>query len=96
MANDGILGKYAIYSIFLEKNANPKLSLKHFNDIIYIGECFSITQLKINGRDIIENNIAKGANIGLLLDAILEYVILNPEENEREKLLAFAKNYKII
>ncbi len=88
------MGKYAIYSIFIEKNINPNLFLKQFNDIIDLGECFSIAQLKINGRDIIENNIAQGARVGLLLEEVLEYVILNPDENEREKLLAFIKSKK--
>lgn len=91
-----LLAKYAIYSIFIEKNANPSICFSQFNDIIDLGECFSISQLDLNGRDLIENNIAKGAIIGVLLNAILEYVILNPEENEKEKLLAFAKNYKIM
>lgn len=91
-----LLAKYAIYSIFIEKNANPSICFSQFNDIIDSGECFSISQLDLNGRDLIENNIAKGAIIGVLLNAILEYVILNPEENEKEKLLAFAKNYKIM
>ncbi len=95
-AGDILLAKYLIYSIFIEKNANPTICFRQFNDIIESGECFFMSQLDLNGRDLIENNIAKGPQIGLFLGKILEYVILNPEENEKEKLLAFAKNYKIM
>ena len=90
------LAKYGIYSWLIEKNANPSVCFSLFNDIIDSGECFSMSQLNVNGKDIIENNIAKGAAVGKLLNAMLEYVIIHPEENEKEKLLAFAKNYKIM
>ncbi|MBC2577246.1 CCA tRNA nucleotidyltransferase [Peptostreptococcus russellii] len=93
---DLLLAKYAIYSRFIEKNSNPTVCFSEFNDIIESGECFSTSQLDLNGKDIIENDIAKGAAVGILLNAMLEYVILNPKENEKEKLLAFAKNYKIM
>lgn len=90
------LAKYGIYSWLIEKNANPSVCFSLFNDIIDSGECFSMSQLNVNGKDIIDNNIAKGAAVGKLLNAMLEYVIIHPEENEKEKLLAFAKNYKIM
>lgn len=94
--NDIVLAKYAIYLKFIEKNTNPTVCFSIFNDIIDSGECFSVSQLDLNGKDIIENNVAKGAAVGIILNALLEYVIIHPEENEKEKLLAFAKNYKIV
>ena len=88
------LAKYAIYSIFIEKKRNPTICFKLFNDIIDLGECFSVSKLGLNGKDIIENNIAKGAQIGEILEALLDHVIKNPLDNEKDILLALAKNYK--
>lgn len=57
------------------------------------GECYRISQLNINGRDIISNGIAKGADIGKLLDTLLDDVIDGRCENEKEKLMQRAKAY---
>lgn len=85
------LVKYAIYSKFIEKNANPSICFSLFNDIIESGECFSISQLKLNGRDIIKNDIASGAQVGKILSGLLEHVIHNPSDNEKDKLLSLAR-----
>lgn len=89
---DILLSKYAIYSKFIKKNRNPGLCFTIFNDIIESGECFSISHLQINGRDIIENDIAKGSEIGKLLNYLLDYVIKNPKANKKQELLNLARN----
>ncbi|MBC2576533.1 CCA tRNA nucleotidyltransferase [Peptostreptococcus canis] len=89
---DILLSKYAIYSKFIKKNQNLGLCFAIFNDIIESGECFSISHLQINGRDVIENDIAKGPEIGELLNYLLDYVIKNPKANKKEELLNLARN----
>ncbi|MEG0250216.1 MAG: CCA tRNA nucleotidyltransferase [Peptostreptococcus sp.] len=89
--NNIYLVKYAIYSKFIEKNTNPSICFMLFNDIIELGECFSISQLKLNGRDIIKNDIASGAQVGKILSGLLEHVIHNPIDNEKDQLLSLAR-----
>lgn len=86
------LSKYAIYSKFVEKKINPCLCFDVFDDIIEKGECFSISQLNINGRVLIENDIAKGSMIGIILNKLLDYVIVNPDCNDCEKLIFLLRN----
>lgn len=49
-----------------------------------------IHELKINGNDLI-NLGAKGMEVGRLLEAALEYVIENPQENQPKSLLDFVR-----
>ncbi|WAW14198.1 CCA tRNA nucleotidyltransferase [Peptostreptococcus equinus] len=85
------LVKCALFAKFIEKFENPTFCFQAINDIILRGECFSVSQLSINGRDIIENNIAQGAEIGYILDSILDYVMEHPESNEKKKLLSLSR-----
>lgn len=55
-------------------------------------ECVSINQLAINGQDIMSLGY-KGKNIGILLKACLTQVILEPNLNQKEKLLHFITQY---
>lgn len=77
---------------FLEKKLNLDVCFDEINDIIETGQCFSISDLKLNGKDIIENKIASGRQIGIILDRLCDYVILHPELNRKEKLIEISKN----
>jgi len=57
-------------------------------------EAFSLKDLAINGFDILDANIAKGAAIGKILDACLSYVIDNPSENNKVRLIKYAKKLR--
>lgn len=52
----------------------------------------SLKDLKINGNDLIKNNIPAGKKLGKILNQLLESVIENPNLNDKEKLLEMAKN----
>ncbi len=67
---------------------------KTVNDIVEKGECYTLGMLDINGSDLIANNVAKGADIGRILDALLELVITEQVKNEKEALLNAAKKIK--
>ncbi len=58
------------------------------------GQCVSIKELKVKGRDLMEIGYEPGPEIGAALAYLLEEVIKKPEKNERETLLALAKRYK--
>jgi len=71
-----------------------KKDLKLYNDIYISDECIFINQLKITGKDLIKNNIAKeGKNIGNILNKVLEEVLKNPSLNEYDKLIKLCKSF---
>lgn len=90
-AKDNILAKYAIYAKIIEKYANIGLIFNLFNDIIETGECFSVSHLQISGRDIIDEGLARGKEVGILLENLLCHVISQPQLNEKERLLEMAR-----
>lgn len=53
---------------------------------------FSIKDLKVNGKDLMENGIPSGKHMGAILKELFETVTDSPEMNDREKLLTIAKN----
>lgn len=55
--------------------------------VIDNGYCTSISELNINGKDLMDAGIPKGALIGSTLERLLELVIEKPELNTRESLL---------
>jgi tRNA nucleotidyltransferase (CCA-adding enzyme) len=59
--------------------------------ILEKNECFSLKELKINGRELIELGFDKGKEIGEILNYLLEKVIENPELNNKEQLIKLAK-----
>jgi hypothetical protein len=58
-----------------------------YQTIIDNGSCTSISELNINGKDLMDAGIPKGALIGSTLERLLELVIEKPELNTRESLL---------
>ncbi len=56
-------------------------------DVQNKNEPYSLAQLAVNGRDIMETGIAQGEALGKELEKLLEAVILRPEINTKEELL---------
>ena len=55
------------------------------------GEAYQISQLALNGSDLIAAGFPAGKEIGDILDALIEDVIEHPEQNEKEILLEKAR-----
>jgi tRNA nucleotidyltransferase (CCA-adding enzyme) len=70
-------------------------SLKgHVAKVLAEGTALSTRDLRVNGHDLIrELGIRPGPVIGQILDALLEAVTNDPSANEREALLAKARDY---
>ena len=64
-----------------------------YNEVISGNEAFSVKNLKINGKDLINLGF-NGKKIGDTLKILLEKVIDDPELNKKEKLLDIAKSLK--
>ena len=60
------------------------------DDVIASDDAFTLKQLAIGGRDLMERGISEGPQIGTLLRACLDAVIDEEVENDREALIAFA------
>lgn len=76
---------------FKEKEEKLLEIEKKLNIIIKQKECFSIKDLNINGKDLIQLGIIPGKNIGIILNDILDKVIENPSLNNKEKLIYLVK-----
>ena len=57
-----------------------------FNRVIVSQNAFTIKDLAINGRDLIEIGVPQDRCMGIILNALLDMVIENPELNERNIL----------
>lgn len=77
--------------------------LDEFNDLnLFIKKCekiikenhpLVISDLNINGNDLIDLGIRPGKNIGRILNELLELVLEEPEFNKRDKLMSKAMKY---
>ena len=79
--------------LFFEVRRAKGLADKSFlyENIIRRGDCTEISELKINGNDLIQLGIPKGKMIGETLTNLLNKVIKEPELNTREGLIAEVK-----
>lgn len=64
------------------------------HDISVKNECFSLKDLAVNGRDLMDASIASGPELGKILNRFLDAVIDAPEKNTKEDLLSLARRIK--
>lgn len=62
--------------------------------IIKNGECFSLSQLAVNGNDLIEAGFAGDARLGAILKSLLKAVIEGKCENTKTALMKLAETYR--
>ena len=63
------------------------------DEILRDGDCISLKQLAVNGRDLESIGIPKGEALGKALACLLDEVHKNPELNNKEKLLPIAEDF---
>lgn len=56
-------------------------------------QCFSMKDLKVNGKDLLNIGYKEGRQLGAALQGLLDCVIANEVENDKEKLLILAKGW---
>ena len=56
-------------------------------EIVAQGQCFSLKDLAVNGRDVIAAGIAPGPEVGQVLNGLLERVVSGETSNEQSALL---------
>lgn len=65
-----------------------------YHEILEKQECVSLKELAITGSDLIASGMQPGKKIGMILNALLEIVIEEPEYNTKEKLLQLKNEIK--
>lgn len=61
-------------------------------EIVAQGQCFSLKDLAVNGRDVIAAGVAPGPEVGRVLERLLERVTGEEIPNERETLLGLLRS----
>jgi tRNA nucleotidyltransferase (CCA-adding enzyme) len=56
-------------------------------EIIAQGQCFSLKNLAVNGRDVIAAGVAPGPEVGWVLNRLLKWVVNGEFPNDRDTLL---------
>ena len=56
-------------------------------EIIRNGDCVSLKDLAVKGRDLLEAGVERGPMVGEILNHLFDLVLLHPEKNDRELLL---------
>ena len=60
-------------------------------EIIRDGDCVSLKDLAVKGRDLLEAGVERGPMVGEILNHLFDLVLLYPEKNDRELLLKEVK-----
>lgn len=60
-------------------------------EIIRDGDCVSLKELAVKGRDLLEAGVERGPMVGEILNHLFDLVLLHPEKNDREFLLKEAR-----
>lgn len=74
----------------VDKVVSLSESMVLLNKIISNNECYRADQLAVNREDLIESNI-KQEHIGCILDTLLDMVVFERIENNKEELLRMSK-----
>ena len=64
---------------------------KIYEGILERGECVSVRELAVDGKDLLELGVKQGKQIGEILNDLLETVLEEPEKNTKEALILKAR-----
>jgi putative nucleotidyltransferase with HDIG domain len=80
---------------FAGKEVGPSLLADladRVDKVLASGRAFTVKDLAVSGKDLMEVGIESGKMMGIILKELLETVLDDPEQNTREQLLEIAKN----
>lgn len=75
------------YELVKDRLAELEKVKAKVEEIVAQGQCFSLKDLAVNGRDVIAAGITPGPEVGKVLNGLLERVVSGETPNERETLL---------
>ena len=76
------------YELVKDRLAELEEMKSKAEEIIAQGQCVSLKDLAVNGRDVIAAGIAPGPEVGRILNRLLEQVLSESVQNRRETLLS--------
>ena len=76
-----------------EKLGYLETAKTHLNEIIKDNECFKLSQLDINGKDVLNLGVKEGRDVGNILDYLLMLVVDANVPNKKSILISKAKEY---
>lgn len=74
-----------------EKLANQELLKDYYKTIMEQKQCLQLKDLAVCGKDLIDAGMKPGKELGETLNYLLEFVLEEPELNEREKLMEIVR-----
>ncbi len=77
-----------------EKIAILSKTKELLDEILERGDCICLKDLKVNGNDLIALGVKPGKQIGVLLKALLEEVLVDPSKNDTQYLENLARKLK--
>ena len=77
-----------------EKKAYLKELTALYHTILEKQQCLCIKDLKISGKDLIEDGMKPGKEMGEILAKLLELVLEEPQRNEREGLIGKSRELR--
>jgi putative nucleotidyltransferase with HDIG domain len=85
------------YGFSAEEHDTPSLLLliKRIEKVMENGNAFTLKNLAVSGKDLMEIGIPSGKMMGVILKELLETVLDDPAQNTKEKLLEIAMNYRL-
>ena len=79
----------ALAKLKTDKNTSLEQAIE---SVLEKKSALGIKDLAVNGRDLMQEGIPSGKAMGMILNELFETVTESPTMNEKEKLLALAKN----
>jgi len=64
---------------------------KVYDAILEAGDCLTLKDLAVSGKDLIEHGMRPGKELGEVLQKLFKYVLEHPEKNNKEDLLKVIK-----
>ena len=62
-----------------------------YHEILINEECVTLRQLAVGGRELMDMGMKPGREIGSMLSELLEYVIDDPERNQKDILCDYVR-----
>lgn len=79
----------------IQRNMNYLNEVKRiWRDIGLHGDCMSLKELKLNGKDLCADGMQPGREMGVILEQLLMEILEHPERNGREYLLARSRELR--
>ena len=79
-----------------KKFENIEKMRSFYDEIIKNGDCLSIKDMDITGKDLMDLGVNPGKEMGEMLEVLLEEILDNPELNNRKYLVERVKSFKVV